>query len=70
MLYEVITIKGFAEVSSYMFGDIYAKEQGYSPVGLSPYAGYAIGYRAVQSFMNLNHVGIAEATLLKRNNFV
>lgn len=67
---NALNIKGFAEVSSYMFGDIYAKEQGYPPVGLSPYAGYAFGYKAVQSFMNLNHVGIAEATLLQADEII
>lgn len=56
--------KGFAEVSSYMFGDTFAAEQGYQPVGLSPFAGYAVGYQAVQSFMKANNVGISEATLL------
>lgn len=70
VLKNALNIKGFTEVSSYMFGDIYAKEQGYSPVGLSPYAGYAIGYKAVQSFMNLNHVGIAEATLLQADEII
>ena len=59
-----LNIKGFAEVSSYMFGDAIAKEQGYQPVGLSPFAGYAVGYEAVQSFMKNNNVRIEEATLL------
>ncbi|MFU1795356.1 DUF2268 domain-containing protein [Paenibacillus azoreducens] len=70
ILKEALNVKGFAEVSSYMFGDIYAKEQGYPPVGLSPFAGYAIGYKAVQSFMNLNHVGIAEATLMQADDII
>lgn len=61
---DSLDIKGFAEVSSYMFGDTIAKEQGYQPVGLSPFAGYAVGYQAVQSFMKNNNVGIEEATLL------
>lgn len=61
---DALDIKGFAEVSSYMFGDTIAKEQGYQPVGLSPFAGYAVGYQAVQSFMETNNVGIVEATLL------
>lgn len=61
---DALTVKGFAEVSSYMFGDTIAKEQGYQPVGLSPFAGYAVGYQAVQSFMKANNVGIGEATLL------
>lgn len=57
-------MKGFGDVSSYMFGDIIAQEQGFHPVGLSPFAGYAVGYQAVQSFMRINKVGIEEATLL------
>lgn len=61
---DALHVKGFAEVSSYMFGEDIAKEQGYPPVGLSPFAGYAVGYEAVQSFMKANHVGILEATLL------
>lgn len=61
---DALDVKGFAEVSSYMFGDIIAKEQGYQPVGLSTCAGYAVGYQAVQSFMKSNNVGISEATLL------
>ena len=64
MIKGALNIKGFAEVSSYMFGDAIAKEQGYQPVGLSPFAGYAVGYEAVQSFMKNNNVRIEEATLL------
>lgn len=61
---EALDVKGFSEVSSYMFGDRIAKEQGYKPAGLSPFAGYAVGYQAVQSFMKVNQIGISEATLL------
>ncbi len=67
---NALDIKGFAEVSSYMFGDSIAKEQGYQPVGLSPFAGYAIGYQAVQSFMKINNVGIEEATLLSTDEII
>ncbi len=65
-----LDIRGFAEVSSYMFGDTIAKEQGYQPVGLSPFAGYAVGYQAVQSFMKINNVSIKEATLLSTNEIL
>lgn len=67
---DSLDIKGFAEVSSYMFGDIIAKEQGFQPVGLSPFAGYSVGYKAVQSFMELNRVGIKEASLLTTDEIV
>ncbi|TCS92069.1 DUF2268 domain-containing protein [Hazenella coriacea] len=65
-----LNVKGFSEVSSYMFGDTFANEQGYQPVGLSPFAGYAVGYQVVQSFMKANHVGIREATLLRTDEII
>ncbi|MBK3496350.1 DUF2268 domain-containing protein [Viridibacillus sp. YIM B01967] len=67
---DALNVKGFAEVSSYMFGDKIAIEQGYQPVGLSPFAGYAVGYQAVQSFMKKNSVGIGEATLLDTDEII
>ncbi|MCI3988081.1 DUF2268 domain-containing putative Zn-dependent protease, partial [Bacillus vallismortis] len=38
--------------------------QGYEPAGFSAFAGYAVGYHAVQSFMAQHQVTISEATLL------
>ncbi|MFC0416351.1 DUF2268 domain-containing protein [Cytobacillus solani] len=67
---DALDVKGFAEVSSYMFGDTIAKEQGYQPVGLSSFAGYAVGYQAVQSFMKENNLGIREASLLSTNEIL
>ncbi|USB34975.1 DUF2268 domain-containing protein [Paenibacillus sp. YPG26] len=67
---DSLNIKGFAEVSSYMFGDTIAVEQGYQPLGLSPFAGYAVGYKAVQSFMSINNLGISEATLLGTDEII
>ncbi|WP_114150664.1 DUF2268 domain-containing protein [Bacillus spizizenii] len=61
---EVLDVKGFSEVSRYMFGDPIAKVQGFEPAGLSAFAGYAVGYHAVQSFMDKHQVTISEATLL------
>lgn len=67
---EGLNVKGFAEVSSYMFGDEFAKKEGYQPVGLSTGAGYAVGYYIVQSFMKHNHVTIQEATLLSAEEII
>lgn len=61
---DAAEVKGFAEVSSYMYGDIISKEQGFLPVGLSPFAGYAVGYHLVQKFMKENNASISEVTLL------
>lgn len=43
---EVLDVKGFSEVSRYMFGDPIANDQGFKPAGLSAFAGYAVGYHA------------------------
>ncbi len=60
---DALDVKGFAEVSSYMYGDEIAKQQGYNPVGLSFCAGYAVGYHVVQSFLQKQNKTIYEATL-------
>ncbi|WP_091495872.1 DUF2268 domain-containing protein [Amphibacillus marinus] len=67
---DALAIKGFAEVSSYMFGDEIAKEHSYHPVGLSPFAGYAVGYHVVQNFLKINKVSVREATLLSTNEIL
>ncbi len=67
---EALDIKGFAEVSSYMFGDEIAKLEGYQPVGLSFCAGYAVGYEVVQSFMKKHNKTIYEATLIPSDEII
>ena len=67
---EALNIKGFAEVSSYMFGDEIAKQEGYQPVGLSFCAGYAVGYEVVQSFMKKHNKTIYETTLLSSDEII
>lgn len=67
---EGLNVKGFDQVSSYMFGDEHANEKGYQPVGLSAGAGYAVGYHAVQSFIQKNNVTIQEATLLRTDEII
>lgn len=67
---EALDIKGFAEVSSYMFGDEIAKQEGYQPVGLSFCAGYAVGYEVVQSFMKKNNKTIYETTLISSEEII
>lgn len=67
---EALDVKGFAEVSSYMFGDEVAREEGYQPVGLSFCAGYAVGYEAVQSFMKKQDKTIYETTLLSSDEII
>ncbi|MBY7141879.1 DUF2268 domain-containing protein [Virgibacillus sp. NKC19-3] len=67
---EALNVGGFAEVSSYMFGDEIAAQEGYQPVGLPFCAGYAVGFQVVQSFMKENNIGIAESTLLGTDDII
>lgn len=67
---EALNTKGFAEVSSYMFGDEIAKQEGYQPVGLSFCAGYAVGYEVVQAFLKNTSSNIYEASLLSTKEII
>lgn len=67
---ESLDVKGFAEVSSYMFGDEVAEQEGYQPVGLPFCAGYAVGYKAVQSYMKKHNKTIYEATLASTDEII
>jgi uncharacterized protein YjaZ len=67
---EALNTKGFAEVSSYMFGDEIAKQEGYQPVGLSFCAGYAVGYEVVQAFLKKTSSNIYEASLLSTKEII
>ncbi len=67
---EALDVKGFAEVSSYMFGDELAKQEGYQPVGLSFCAGYAVGYEVVQAFMKKQNKTIYETTLISSDEII
>jgi len=67
---EALDVKGFAEVSSYMFGDEIAAQEGYQPVGLPFCAGYAVGYKAVQAYMEKHDKTIYEATLTSTDEII
>lgn len=57
-------LKGFGNISSYMFGDRIAETQGYPKVGLSDFSGYAVGYNQVKGFLKKNSMSVLEATCL------
>jgi len=63
-------LKGFAEVSSYMFGDDGARQQGFQPVGVSYAAGYAVGYHIVQTFLRNTKASIYDATTLSAQEII
>jgi uncharacterized protein YjaZ len=62
---------GFDVIRSYIFGDALAERSGFQPVGGMPaYGGYAIGYHAVQAFLERRGCTIEEATFLPAQEIV
>ncbi|MGG0792906.1 DUF2268 domain-containing putative Zn-dependent protease [Brevibacillus laterosporus] len=67
---DSLHVKGFSEVRSYLFGDDLADKMGYQKVGLSSYAGYAVGYHLVQAYLKKTGRSIMEATLTPANQII
>ncbi|WP_172250658.1 DUF2268 domain-containing protein [Saccharibacillus deserti] len=67
---EALHVKGFSEVAGFMFGDEIALEQGYEPVGLPAFAGYAVGYATVRAFLKRTGVSIAEASIMSTEEII
>ncbi len=54
---------GFDNITAYLYGDEFAKLQGYFPVGMPYCAGYACGYHLIRHYLETTGVSIEEATL-------
>ncbi|EKS4344593.1 DUF2268 domain-containing protein [Clostridium sporogenes] len=54
---------GLENITSYLWGDEFAKLQGYFPVGLPYCAGYACGYYMIKHYLKKTGKSIEEATL-------
>lgn len=75
-----LNLKGFGEIASYMFGDAISEKMGYRKVGLSPFAGYAVGYHMVSEYLEKTNQSVLQATLkpsrsileevIRRPNFI
>ena len=70
MVRDALDVRGFNAVRPYIFGDAMAEVSGYDPVGVPAFAGYALGYRAVQAFLRRTGKSVAETTLLPAEEIV
>lgn len=61
---EALEVTGFNVLRGYIFGDWAAEQFGYPKQGLPDYAGYTLGYEAVQTFKRRTGKTAAEATYL------
>jgi len=57
-------VRGFHEVRKYVFGDQMESFDGSEPSGIPAFAGYAVGYHAVQAFLKKTGITVEEATLI------
>lgn len=61
---QALNIRGFNEVRKYIFGDHMKNFDGSEPSGIPAFAGYAIGYHAVQAFLKKTGITVEKATLI------
>lgn len=72
---SALNVTGFNEVRGYTFGDALAKHMGLPPAGVSGhaepgFAGYAIGYRLVQQYLERTGKTVAEATFVPAQEII
>lgn len=60
---DALSMRGFEQITSYMYGDEMAKMRGFSPVGLPYCAGYACGYHLIKYYLKKTKKSMIEATL-------
>ncbi|MBO5247183.1 MAG: DUF2268 domain-containing protein, partial [Eubacterium sp.] len=64
LIQDALHVRGFDNITSYMYGDEMAKMQNYIPVGMPYCAGYACGYYMVKYYLEKTGVDIVSATIL------
>ena len=61
---------GFNVIRGYIFGGEIADIGGFEKIDVPLYAGYALGYRVVQAYLNRTKKSVAEATFVSPNEIV
>jgi uncharacterized protein YjaZ len=65
-----LEVSGFNEVRSYIFGDSVAASWGLPKAGIPDFAGYAIGYRVVQRYLQRTGRSVVDATFLPSQEII
>lgn len=65
-----LDVSGFNAVRSYIFGDTIAESSGLPKVGVPDFAGYAIGYRVVQHYLQRTGRSVVDATFLPSQEII
>lgn len=65
-----LDVTGFNEIRGYIFGDSIAAHSGAVTAGVPDFAGYAIGYRVVQAYLERTGKTVAETTFLPADEII
>jgi uncharacterized protein YjaZ len=66
----VLQVSGFDRVRSYIFGDAIGASAGRATVGVPLHAGYAIGYRVVQAYLETTGKSVIDATFVPADEII
>ncbi len=67
---RALSVKGFNEVRKYIFGDQLLDYEDMESTGIPRSGGYAVGYHAVQAFLEKTGMSVEEATLLEGEEII
>lgn len=70
LLKAALNVTGFENITAYLWGDEFAKLQGYFPQGLPYCAGYACGYYMIKHYLKKTGKSIEEATLTSGSEII
>jgi uncharacterized protein YjaZ len=65
-----LEVSGFNAVRSYIFGDTISASAGLPKAGVPDFAGYAIGYRIVQQYLQRTGRSVVDATFLPSQEII
>jgi len=65
-----LDVTGFNEIRGYIFGDTLAEHMGLPEAGGPDFAGYAIGYRVVQAYLERTGKDVVEATFVSPRDII
>jgi uncharacterized protein YjaZ len=61
IIYEALEESAPSRIAAYLYGDEIVAAHGHAAMGLSPYAGFEVGYRLAQSYLQRTGQNVAEA---------
>lgn len=64
LIHDALSVQGFENITSYLYGDDIAKLQSYIPVGLPYCAGYICGYHLIKHYLAKTGKSVIEATII------